>query len=677
ESERVDLDALAPFDDPATYDLIAKAATLGCFQIESPGQRELVAKFSPETFDDIIIDISLFRPGPVKSDMITPFLDARQGWKEPVYPHPDVEPVLSETCGVVVFHEQIIKLISVATGCSLAQGDEARRALGDQEGQETVRRWFVPQALRHGYSPELVERLWEILASFASFGFCKAHAAAFALPTYQSAWLKAHYPAHFLAGVLTHDPGMYPKRLLLDEARRLGVAILGLDVNASEKGYRVERLGEGDALVEVAAPSTPPPRRRETPPLADMRGLEARLGPGAGLPDGRPWGIWMSLADVAGISDAEVSRIVAGRPYSSLTDFWNRTGVAQPVVERLILAGGFDRVYGIGRSLPVGDRGRVTRRDLLLSLADLGRMARVDARATRARGVRAAVRTPRLVSDDPRDRAKLQSQATAPTGSPEVQQPLDFTTGAVDVPASGLPEMTDAERVTAELGILGIDVSDHVVARHRRLFAALGVTPAADLLSHGSGAELLVAGVKVATQTPGVRSGRRVIFLTLDDTTGLSDATFFEDVQGPYAATVFASWLLVVRGVMRRTGPRGRSLRATAAWDLTVLQAAWDAELDRTGSEDAALAAVEQLMAVVPAGYSLVGELLPEPGAEDDRGDADAQQHGRAGGMGQRRVLVHASGAMQSPYADVRPSGLSPADAPRKLWHSSPNSSGR
>src|SRR5665811_1585462 len=90
ESEHLDIDALAPFDDPATYDMIAKAATLGCFQIESPGQRELVAKFSPETFDDIIIDISLFRPGPVKSDMITPFLEARQGWKDPVYPHPDI-----------------------------------------------------------------------------------------------------------------------------------------------------------------------------------------------------------------------------------------------------------------------------------------------------------------------------------------------------------------------------------------------------------------------------------------------------------------------------------------------------------------------------------------------------------------------------------------------------------
>jgi error-prone DNA polymerase len=285
---------------------------------------------------------------------------------------------------------------------------------------------------------------------------------------------------------------------------------------------------------------------------------------------------------------------------------------------------------------------------------------------------------PRLVSDDPRDMARRQSQATAPVGIPEIQAPLDFQTEAVDVPASGLPEMTDAERVTAELGILGIDVSNHVVSRHRRLFAALGITPAADLLSVRNSAEVLVAGVKVATQTPAVRSGRRVIFLTLDDTTGLSDATFFEDVQGPYAATVFASWLLVVRGIMRRTGPRGRSLRATAAWDLTVLQAAWDAELDRTGSEDEALAAVEALMAVVPAGYSLIGELVEEPaGAEAARGSADTQDHSRAGGMGQRRVLVHASGALQSPYADVKPSGLSPADAPRKLWHSSPHSSGR
>ena len=128
--------------------------------------------------------------------------------------------------------------------------------------------------------------------------------------------------------------------------------------------------------------------------------------------------------------------------------------------------------------------------------------------------------------------------------------------------------MTDADRVRAELDILGLDASRHVVDFHAPFLDRLGITRSADLLSARSRSELLVAGVKVATQTPPIRSGRRVIFLTLDDATGPVDATFFEDVQGPYAATVFGSWLLVVRGELRRTGRRGVSLRATGAWDL-------------------------------------------------------------------------------------------------------------
>src|SRR3978361_1926114 len=103
--------------------------------------------------------------------------------------------------------------------------------------------WFFPRALGLGYSRPVVEAIWKVLEAFASFGFCKAHAAAFALPTYQSAWLKAHHTAAFLAGVLTHDPGMYPKRLILDDARQFGIAVLGLDVNQSDSVYRVERIG--------------------------------------------------------------------------------------------------------------------------------------------------------------------------------------------------------------------------------------------------------------------------------------------------------------------------------------------------------------------------------------------------------------------------------------------------
>ncbi len=291
EGVRIDLDdeAQVPFDDATTFEMISQAKTLGCFQIESPGQRELVGKSGIDSFEDIITDISLFRPGPVKSDMITPYLEAKQGWGMPRYLHDDLRPILGPTHGVVVFHEQVIEMIAQFAGCDYQVADEARRALGDVEGMAETKVWFFPRALGQGYSRRVVEEIWKILAAFASFGFCKAHAAAFALPTYQSAWLKAHYPAHFLSGVLTHDPGMYPKRLILDDARQFGVAVLGLDVNRSEKAFVTERLDGAD----VADPATDPrDRRRRRPSGRGLRhpagavGGQGDLG-GGGRPDRR------------------------------------------------------------------------------------------------------------------------------------------------------------------------------------------------------------------------------------------------------------------------------------------------------------------------------------------------------------------------------------------------------
>jgi error-prone DNA polymerase len=203
--------------------------------------------------------------------------------------------------------------------------------------------------------------------------------------------------------------------------------------------------------------------------------------------------------------------------------------------------------------------------------------------------------------------------------------------------------MTDADRVRAELDVLGLDVSHHVLDFHEPFLEALEVTRSTDLLRRRSRSELLVAGVKVATQTPPIRSGRRVIFLTLDDATGPVDATFFEDVQGPCAATVFGSWLLVVRGELRRTGRRGVSLRATGAWDLGALHDLWR----RDGID-----AVHAELARVREGFT------------PDR----------------QRVLVHSSGFRMSPYSDIRPAGASTGvvtgDVARKLWHRSPGSAG-
>ena len=442
------------------------------------------------------------------------------------------------------------------------------------------------------------------------------------------------WPAHFLSGVLTHDPGMYPKRLILDDARQFGVGVLGLDVNASASSYVVEQSEEGHA-------------------------------------------IRLSLTDVKGISEAEVVRIVSSRdgtPYASLSDFFHRARVSRPVLERLVLAGGFDRVYGIGSgSQAVHRRGRVTRRDLLLQVAELDLHARALDRASRARGrgtagSRSRVPLPATIraadaagrnSSDPTTReetregvwaqAASQSRAARPAVAAESVQltlHLGDEPGEPGERPTGLPEMTTVERMRAELEILGLDVSQHVITTYAPFLDALGITRSRDLLRRRSRAELLVAGVKVATQTPPVRSGRRVVFLTLDDGTGPVDATFFDDVQGRFATTVFSSWLLLVRGELRRTGRRGVSLRATGAWELPALHELW--QRARTADDGIGLVRAELVRPVEPT-----TDLPP-----------------------QRRVLVHPTGFRVSPYADLRPAGDDPGRVPRSLWHTSPGSPG-
>src|SRR5680860_1215417 len=237
----LDFDQIA-WDDDDTYELIRSTRTLGCFQIESPGQRELVGKFQPEDLSDLVVDISLFRPGPVKGDMVGPFLQrrhARRDLAKTGYSHPILEQALGETFGVIVYHEQVMRCVAALTGCDLSVADLVRRRLGDPEELEDLHAWVLAGARKRGVGEEVAEPLWQAVAQFASFGFCKAHAAAFAVPTYRSAWLKAHLLPEFVAGLLTYDPGMYPRRLILDDARQFGVCVLPLDINASDPVHPV------------------------------------------------------------------------------------------------------------------------------------------------------------------------------------------------------------------------------------------------------------------------------------------------------------------------------------------------------------------------------------------------------------------------------------------------------
>ena len=526
--EKVDLDRIA-LDDRPTFDLIRASDTLGCFQIESPGQRELLQKLQPDRWEDLIVDISLFRPGPVKSDMIRPYLSRRMTLEQPSYIHPGLRPALQETFGVIVYHEQVMRTLAALAGYSLTEADHIRRHLDREDLLPGFQRDFLARATARGVTREAAEKTWDAVAQFASFGFCKAHAAAFAVPTYRSAWLKANFPAQFLAGVLTHDPGMYPRRMILDDVRRHGIPILPLDVNHSEPEYVVEEVRSRSRCAVGAddtATSEDPARARAASTTRDSR--PSLIGDVSTAPSAQrepqpdpTYAIRLALQDVHGISDAEIRSILearAERPFGDVGDFLRRTTVTRPVAEALAHAGGFDALIGSGTNR----RGHL-----------------YDA----------------ITVDAPREGDQL-------------------TLADAVAPAHRFPEYTDAEVVRAELEVLGLDVTRHLVSFFGPLLADLGVTRAKDLHRCRQDAWVMVAGVKIASQTPAVRSGQRIIFVSLDDGTGPIEVTVFESVQPKVAKTVFHAYALAVWGQLRRTGVKGMSVTAEDVWDLTELHRA-------------------------------------------------------------------------------------------------------
>ena len=491
----VELDSI-PHDDEPTFELIRTAHTLGMFQIESPGQRELIGKMQPDEYNDLIADISLFRPGPMKGNMVAPFLDAKHGFVPPDYLHQRFRYFLQDSYGVVIYHEHVLRILHECMGVTLAEADELRRSM--EKKTDSIEAAFRgrtaanidPATGKRNFSDRDIENIWAVLRGFGSFGFCKAHGAAFALPTYQSAWLKAHYPAEFLAGILTHDPGMYPRRLLLAEARRMGVPILPVDVMISDDNYRVERTTNGTL------------------------------------------GIRLSIRDIHGMSEAECRRLLAERPYSGLVDLYERAKPSRTLFQRLALVGALDELAAHESEALNSVRGVPTRGDVVMRVRQL-------------------------------------TASKRPVHDPENQ--LDFSIDHSHLIPRGNAEFSTAERVAAEMSILNLDVSAHLLEHYRPLLDELGVTPANELLNQWNRTEVLVAGVRIATQTPPMRSGKRVVFISLDDGTGCSDSTFFEEAQNATGPLLFGTRLLVIRGRTRRTGERGISIEAERAWDLQEL----------------------------------------------------------------------------------------------------------
>jgi error-prone DNA polymerase len=305
--ERPNLTTLS-YDDPKVYDMLCRGETIGVFQVESRAQANLIPRFQPRAFEDLVIQISLIRPGPLQAQMVRPYLRRREGRESVSYPHPLLENALKETLGVIVFQEQVLKVAQDMAGFAPGEAELLRRALSHKRAGEEIMRFrerFLEGAARHGVDGKTAQVVFEQLQAFGSYSFPKSHAAAFAVLTYQSAWLRCYHPAAFFAALLRHQPmGFYPAHVIVSEARRCGVEVRPVDVEASD----LRATLEGEAL---------------------------RLG----------------LAVVNGLGERGGQSVVEARrfgPFRSLADFCRRTKLGRKAVEAMIWAGTFDG-WGVPR----------------------------------------------------------------------------------------------------------------------------------------------------------------------------------------------------------------------------------------------------------------------------------------------------------------------------------------
>jgi DNA polymerase-3 subunit alpha len=254
------LDILAiPLDDPAAYALLQRGDTTAVFQLESRGMKDLIKRLAPDRFDDIVALVALFRPGPLQSGMVDDFINRKKGLQPIAYPHPQyqhraLQPILEPTYGIILYQEQVMQIAQVLAGYSLGGADMLRRAMGKKKAEEMAkeRKTFVDGATGHGIDAALAENIFDLMEKFAGYGFNKSHSVAYALLAYQTAWLKAHYPAAFMAAVLSADMQNTDKVVtLIDECRAMKLEIVPPDVNRGE--YRFSVAGETEIIYGLGA----------------------------------------------------------------------------------------------------------------------------------------------------------------------------------------------------------------------------------------------------------------------------------------------------------------------------------------------------------------------------------------------------------------------------------------
>ncbi len=490
EHEGVELDlAKLPPDDPATYAMIRRADTVGVFQIESRAQMATLPRMKPERFYDLVVEVAIIRPGPIVGRMVHPYLERRAGREPVTYPHPSLEPILARTLGVPLFQEQLLRIAMTAAGFTGGEAEELRRAMGFKRSAERMAR--IERRLREGMRARGIpdgaqEEIVRGITSFALYGFPESHAASFALLAYASAYLKAHHPAAFLAGLLNAWPmGFYHPATLVKDGQRHGLQLNAIDVAHSAWECTLEppsqaSEGRGRRQAQPAVRLGQARSARSEPQASEGRGRRAQPA------------VRLGLRFVSGLREETAFALEAERrrsPFASAADLAKRVALRRPELD---------------------------------ALAELGALASIE---------------PSIGS---RRAALWQAAAIA-------RSPGSLFAGVTPDPcASPLDEMTPLEETLADYRASGITTGPQLLAHLRSELTARGVVSAERLRRVPNGRFVRLAGHVIVRQRP--MSAKGFCFLTLEDETGIANAVLTPDMFRRFRAPLQTSPLIEVAG---------------------------------------------------------------------------------------------------------------------------------
>ena len=519
-----------PAEDPATFEMICKADTVGVFQIESRAQMSMLPRLKPRTFYDLVIEVAIVRPGPIQGGMVHPYLKNRQQPNKVAYPYPALRKALERTLGIPIFQEQVMQIAMIAADFTGDEADDLRRSMAAWKRKGGVHKFhdrLVHRMVLNGYEEEFAENIFKQIQGFGEYGFPESHAASFALLAYVSSWLKCHEPACFLAALLNSQPmGFYPPAQLVYDAKRHGIEVRPADVTVSGWDCTLEQWDAAQAEADTekwgsnpdsaeqwgSDPDSGQPSHRSAQ-RNTKSGSDPHCGPTRGLPpffvQSQP-AVRLGLCLVSGLAETTAKRIITARAITPFTS-----------TEDLALRAALDQ----------GDLNALASADALAALSGHRRQQVWDASALK--------RAPPLLQGVPIKEESLQ-----------------------------LPAASEGEEVVFDYAATGLTLRRHPLAILRKQLLKMKLLTSAQMHDLPSGRVVRACGIVTARQQPPTAKG--VVFITLEDETGSVNVIVWKSLRERQRAQALRSRLLAVYGVWQRNAQDTNSVKnADSAENIT------------------------------------------------------------------------------------------------------------